>query len=200
MTKPGDFALGAKGAARNVPFMRQHQSLRYLDGGTFEALELPYDANEMSMIVFLPRRADGLADLEKTLSAARVTDWLTRLTLHDVDVAMPRFKATSSVDLKRPLVDLGMPLAFSRHRADFSGLVKGQPVFVSAVVHKAYVDVDEKGTEAAAATGVTVVPTSAVPPRPRAVFRADHPFFFLIRDNRTDSILFAGHLTEPLAS
>lgn len=199
-TQPGDFALGAKGTARNVPLMRQHESHRYLDGGTFQALELPYDANEMSMIVFLPRRADGLAEFEKTLSAARLTDWLARMTDHNVDVTLPRFKVTASVNLKEPLTDLGMPLAFSRDRADFSGVVKVRPVCVSAVVHKAYVDVNEKGTEAAAATGVTMVQTSASPPKPRAVFRADHPFFFLIRDHRTGSILFAGRLTEPPAS
>jgi serpin B len=197
-TQPGDFALGARGTARNVPLMRQHQSHRYLDGGTFQALELPYDAHEMSMIVVLPRRTDGLAEFEKTLSAARVTDWLAKMTLHDVDVALPRFKVTATMELKRPLTDLGMQLAFSRGRADFSGMVRAQSVFVSAVVHKAYIDVNEQGTEAAAATGVTMTLVSARPSGPRAVFRADHPFLFLIRDNRTGSILFAGRLTDPL--
>ena len=93
-----------------------------------------------------------------------------------------------------------MLLAFSRDRADFSGMVAVQRVYVSAVVHKAYVDVHEKGTEAAAATAVGVMATSMPRPRPKAVFRADHPFFFLIRDNRTGSILFVGRLTNPLAS
>jgi serine protease inhibitor len=200
MTQPGDFELGARRTARNVPLMRQHARFRYLDGGAFQALELPYDAQEASMIVVLPRRADGLPDVEKTLTAARVAEWLSRMTVHDVDVTLPRFKVTATFDLNRPLVDLGMSRAFSRDGADFSGMVKAPPVFVSAVVHKAYVDVNEKGTEAAAATGATVVQLSARPPGSPAVFRADHPFFFLIRDSRTGSILFAGRLTDPQAS
>jgi serpin B len=200
MTQPGDFELGGRGTVRNVPLMRQRERLRYLDGGTFQVLELPYDANEMSMLVVLPRRTDGLQDVEQALTAARVADWLSRLTPHDVDVTLPRFKVTATLDLKGPLVDLGMSRAFSRGGADFSGMVKAPPVFVSAVIHKAYVDVNEKGTEAAAATGGTVMATSARPPSNRVVFRADHPFFFLIRDSRTGSVLFAGRLTDPVTS
>jgi serpin B len=195
-TQPGDFELGAGGTARNVPLMRQHARLRYLDGDGFQVLELPYDAHEMSMLVVLPRRSDGLPDAEKGLTAARVGEWLSRLTLHDVDVTLPRFKVTATFDLTRPLKDLGMARAFSSG-ADFSGMVKERPVSVSAVVHKAYVDVNERGTEAAAATAAAVRTTSAHSPSHRAVFRADHPFLFFIRDNRTGSLLFAGRLTNP---
>jgi serpin B len=200
-TKPGDFMTGATGAVRRVPLMRQRETHRYLDGDTFQALELPYDARETSMTVFLPRRVDGLAEFEGTLSAARVTEWLGRMTPHHVDVTLPRFTLTASADLNGPLSALGMPLAFSRQRADFSGMVRAQRVSISTVQHKAYVDVTEKGTEAAAATGVGMRLTSAAPPpAPPAVFRADHPFFFVIRDHRTDSILFAGRLTDPPAA
>lgn len=200
-TAPADFARGARGTVRNVPLMRQVRMHRYLDGDAVQVLELPYEDNEVSMIIVLPRRIDGLGDVEKALTAARVTDWLAKMTPHEVDVALPRFKATSEFRLDRPLSDMGMPLAFSAGRADFSGMVKEQPpVYLSVVVHKAYVDVHEKGTEAAAATGVVARATSAAPPRPRAVFRADHPFFFLIRDNRTESILFVGRLTDPSAT
>ena len=198
MTRPGDFTTGAKGT-RSVPLMRQSEDYRYLDGEAFQVLELPYDAHEASMVVFLPRRVDGLAEFEKTLSAARVTDWLARMSPHLVDVTLPRFKVTASTRLNDPLRTLGMPQAFSGERADFSGMVQVRRVFISAVVHQAFVDVNEKGTEAAAATGVAMRLLSAAPRRPRAVFRADHPFFFLIRDNRTGSILFAGRLTDPPA-
>ena len=197
-TAPADFVRGAKGTVPNVPLMRQEQVHRYLDGDTFQALELPYEANELSMIIFLPRTVDGLAEFEKTLTASRVRDWLARMAPQEVDVAVPRFKATAEFTLAQPLGELGMRRMFS-HAADFSGMVKGPGVHVGAVVHKAYVDVHEKGTEAAAATGVMMALESARRRRP-AVFRADHPFFFLIRDNRTESILFVGHLTNPLAS
>jgi serpin B len=92
-----------------------------------------------------------------------------------------------------------MPLAFSPGKADFSGIATGQPLALSAVIHKAFVDVNEKGTEAAAATGAIVAATSARAPEPRHVFRADHPFFFVIRDNGTGSLLFAGRLVNPRA-
>jgi serpin B len=177
--------------------MSQQRRFRYLDGGSFQALELPYDADQQSMIVFLPKRADGLAELEKTLTAARLADWLVQLSVQ-VDVTLPRFKVTAEFQLKDALSDLGMPLAFSRN-ADFSGIATGEPLSLSAVVHKAYVDVNEKGTEAAAATGAIVGATSLRTPEPRSIFRADHPFFFVIRDNGTGSLLFAGRLVNPQA-
>jgi serpin B len=203
LTRSGNFALGAGSTARNVPLMGQWRSFRYLDADICQILELPYDAHETSMLVFLPRGVDGLRDLEQTLSAARVRDWLVRMTDHDVDVTLPRFKIAAGAALKRPLTDLGMRSAFTPGAADFSGMfsrmTKSGPLSVSDVVHKAHIDLDEKGTEAAAATGGWVALRSASRPRPRAVFRADHPFFFLIRDNRTGSTLFAGRLTDPRA-
>jgi serpin B len=142
---------------------------------------------------------DGLAEFEGTLSAVRVTDWLAKMKTHEVDVALPRFKITAEFSLEQPLRDLGMRLAFSEAQADFSGMIRAPRVHVSAVVHKAYVDVNEKGTEAAAATGVAVALSSAQAPRSVAIVRADHPFFFLIRDNSTGSVLFMGRLTTPPA-
>ena len=149
------------------------------------------------MIVFLPRQVDGLEEFERTLTAGRVRDWLGKMTRQEVDVVLPRFKVTAQFRLEQPLTTLGMRLAFSRHLADFSGMIKSRRVYVDAVVHKAYADVNEKGTEAAAATGVAMRLESA---RRTPVFRADHPFFFFIRDNRTGSMLFAGRLADPLAS
>ena len=198
-TRNDKFALSAGKTVGDVPLMSQKGAFRYLDGGSFQALELPYEANQQSMIVFLPRRVDGLAELEKTLTAARVTDWLTQLTMRDVDVTLPRFKVTAEFKLKDALTGLGMPLAFSPGKADFSGIATGQPLALSAVFHKAYVDVNEKGTEAAAATATIVFATSLREPEPRHVFRADHPFFFVIRDNGTGSLLFAGRLVNPQA-
>lgn len=197
-TTPGDFLLGAEGKRSGVPLMHQRREHRYMEDAECQALELPYDRAEASMIVLLPRRVDGLGGLEGTLTAARVGERLAALRPREVDVILPRFTLTVSADLNQPLGALGMSLAFSRRAADFSGMVAPPPrAYLSAVVHKAYADVNEEGTEAAAATGVVARPAMA--PRPPVVFRADHPFVFLIRDNRTGSILFAGRLSDPQA-
>ena len=199
-TRKDTFTLSTGRAIGGVPLMNHRDTFRYLDGGSFQALELPYEANELSMIVFLPRRVAGLAEFEQTLTASRVTDWLTRMTADEVVVTLPRFKVTAQFELKPALTELGMPLAFSREKADFSGITKAVPLWLSAVIHKAYVEVDEKGTEAAAATGAVATMTSAKIPRAPKVFRADHPFFFVIRDSRTGSLLFAGRIVNPAAN
>jgi serpin B len=198
-TRNDKFTLSTGRTIGDVPLMSQQRQLRYLDGGSFQALELPYDANQQSMIVFLPKQAGGLAELEKTLTAARVTDWLANMTVHDVYVTLPRFKVTAEFQLKDALSELGMPVAFSPGKADFSGIATAEPLWLSAVIHKAYVDVNEKGTEAAAATGAMIHTLSAREEPKPAVFRADHPFFFVIRDNGTGSLLFAGRLVNPQA-
>jgi serpin B len=197
-TRSDQFTLSTGKTIGDVPLMRQQRTFPYLDGGSFQALELPYGTGEQSMIVLLPRKTDGLAELEKTLTAARLTDWLARLKAQDVDVALPRFKITAAFQLQDVLSDLGMPLAFSPGKADFSGISTGEPLALSAVIHKAFVDVNEKGTEAAAATAPIMHTVSARIPQPMPVlFRADHPFFFVIRDNGTGSLLFAGRLVDP---
>src|SRR5262245_18764447 len=199
-TRPGDFHRGIRGAVPNVPLMHQENVYPYLDGGTFQAIELPYQANELSMIILLPRAVDGLEELEQTLMAGRVKDWMTKMVRHNVRVVLPRFKATAQFQLNEALTSLGMREAFTVNRADFSGMEKSRRLFLSAVIHKAYVDVNETGTEAAAATAVVVEERSALLPSPPVpIFRADHPFFFVIRDNRTGSLLFAGRLVDPLA-
>src|SRR5262249_12382710 len=152
-TRDDTFSLSTGKTVGNVPLMRQVGKFRYLDGGSFQALELPYEVGEQSMIVFLPKRADGLADLEQALTPAQMTAWLAGLAVQEVDVTLPRFRVPGEFQLKDALVALGMPLAFSQRRADFSGITTAQRLSLSAVVHKAYVDVNEKGTEAAAATG-----------------------------------------------
>ena len=197
-TRNDTFTLSTGKAVGDVPLMSQQRTFRYLDRESFQALELPYDGDGQSMIVFLPKRADGLTELERTLTPTRLADWLAAMTVHDVYVTLPRFKITAQFQLKDALSDLGMPLAFTRGKADFSGVATGEPLWLSAVIHKAYVDVNEKGTEAAAGTGVMMHTVSRFQPK-FVVFRADHPFFFVIRDNGTGSLLFAGRLVNPRA-
>jgi serpin B len=193
-TNKGPFHLTSKQKV-DVPFMRQTDHFNYLDGGNFAALEMPYAGQELSMVVFLPKKIDGLNEFEKSLSADNLTGWLGKLTDKKVDVIMPKFKITAEFSLKEALSSLGMPMAFSG-KADFSGMDGKKDLYLSAVVHKAFVDVNEKGTEAAAATGVVATKLAArVDPIP--IFRADHPFVFLIRDQKSGSILFLGRLARP---
>jgi serpin B len=176
-----------------APLMNQTGDFKYHDAGTFQILEMPYVGKEVTMVVLLPKKVDGLADLEKNLTADNLAGWLGKLGTQEVQVTLPKFNVTAEFSLKETLAAMGMPTAFS-DRADFTGIATKEGLFISAVVHKAFVDVNEEGTEAAAATGVGVSTLSA---RIIPEFKADHPFLFLIRDTRSGSILFLGRLVEP---
>jgi serpin B len=149
------------------------------------------------MSVLLPKQLDGLAAVEKTLTAGSLAERIGKLEGREVAVSLPRFKLTAGFELTGILATLGMTLPFS-DRADFSGMNGGkEPLQISAVIHKAYVDVNEAGTEAAAATAVGIRAMAVLTPKPPIPFRADHPFLFLIRDRRTGNLLFLGSLTQP---
>jgi serpin B len=195
-TKPDAPFTTADGRRVAVPMMAQTHTFGYHDGGSFQMIELPYAGGQRSMVVLLPKQTSGLAGLESSLSAADLDAWLGRLKPRRVDVELPRFRVEQGFALGEVLKVMGVRLAFDPEHADFSGLT-GRKVWISAVLHKAFVDVDEAGTEAAAATAVGVRATAAFRPEPPVVFRADHPFVFLIRDRTTGSILFLGRVTNP---
>ncbi len=178
----------------NVPMMNQTGNFGYTETDTAQVLEMPYLNNDLSMVILLPKKNDGVNELEKELSSNNLTGWLAKLRKREVQVWLPRFKLTCEFELAKVLGSMGMPDAFLA-KADFSGMTGSKDLFISAVVHKAYVDVNEEGTEAAAATGVAMKLTSV--PLPPPVFRADHPFVFLIRDNHTGSTLFLGRTANP---
>jgi serpin B len=146
--------------------------------------------------VLLPKTSTGLADLERSLTSDSLTGWLGSLASRNVRVALPKFSAESEFSLRKTLSAMGMPAAFSNH-ADFSGIDERDRLAISEVLHKAFVDVSEQGTEAAAATGISMVLATAHAPEPPVIFRADHPFLFLIRDTRSGVILFIGRLMKP---
>jgi serine protease inhibitor len=198
VTHKGDFLLPGDKKIADVPLMHQVHEYGLFEGDSFQMLELPYEQHQLSMLILLPQKADGLADLEKDLSAENLAKWRAKQTGRHVDLTLPKFKVTAEFKLKPTLSDMGMGIAFS-DRADFSGISKSEGLTIAEVVHKAYVDVNEKGTEAAAATAVIIRPTAALQPKPKATFKADHPFVFLLRDNATGSILFMGRVTDPLA-
>lgn len=179
-----------------VPMMWQESSFKMADAGDVSLLELPYAGDDLSMIVLLPKAVDGLPALERKLGADSLGKWMAELGQARTDklfVWLPRFKTTCRFGLAKTLAAMGMPSAFSG-AADFSGMTGTHDLFISDVVHKAFVEVNEEGTEAAAATGVVM--TLGMVSRPR-IFKADHPFLFLIRENHTGSILFLGRITDP---
>jgi serine protease inhibitor len=192
-TQDAPFTL-LDGQKVNVPMMAQTEKFGYMETDTLQVLEMPYVSDELSMLILLPKKNDGVQRIEKELTLDNVYGWLRGLLKCEVKVFLPRFKVTSEFELAKVLSSMGMPDAFSS-KADFSGMTGNKDLFISAVIHKAYVDVNEEGTEAAAATGVGMKLTSVAPPPP--VFKADHPFVFLIRNNHTDSILFLGRLANP---
>jgi serpin B len=184
----------AGGKQVQTPLMHQTGHFRYADLSDAQAIEMPYVGKEVSMVVLLPKRVDGLAELENDLSGERLATIADRLREVEVEVTLPKWKTTAEFSLTSELSALGMKQAFTP-AADFSGLNGGQEkLYLGFVVHKAFVDVNEEGTEAAAATGVVVEMKSA---RNYPLFRADHPFVFVIRDTKTGGILFAGRLADP---
>lgn len=189
------------GQTVKTPLMHRTGRYLYYDGGTFQALEMPYDSgqkgDELAMVVLLPKQTDGLAALERQFTSAALNDWIGKMgPVSQVVVTLPRFRMTQQFELSHALSAMGMPQAFSP-AADFSGMT-GKPGFlISAAIHKAFVDVNEEGTEAAAATSSIMVATAMRLPEPPVTFRADHPFLFLIRDAQTGEILFLGRLEDP---
>jgi serpin B len=173
--------------------MRQTESFGYAKGEHYQAVELPYDGHEMSMVILLPNRDDFEA-FEDSLDAERVQTIIEDLKDEQVALTVPKFEFDSRFGLNQALSTMGMPAAFSGG-ADFSGMTGGKDLFISDVLHKAFVSVDEEGTEAAAATAV-VMKLSAVAEEPVPV-TVDHPFMFLIRDIETGAILFVGRVADP---
>ncbi len=177
----------------SVDMMKRTGTYAYLKGDGFQAIELPYVGKSLSMVVFLPDEIDGLGAFEKSLTAAKLSEWLKGLREREsIRLSLPKFTMTVRYgEMEKTLADMGLPL-----RGDFSGMTTGGGLGISKIIHKAFVAVDEEGTEAAAATAVVMV--RGMPPSP-VVFKADHPFFFLIRDKATGAILFMGRVVDPAA-
>ncbi|MBN9520769.1 serpin family protein [bacterium] len=201
-TRPLPFTQ-ADGTKTPVPMMHREGGFRhYVEprtdgkwGAEFQVAELPYKGGELSMVVLLPGTHDGLPALEAKLTADALAGWLAKAKdAGEADLDLPKFRIeTDAMMLKDPLQQLGMVAAFDPFAADFTGLhTGGEQLFVDFVVQKAFVDVNEEGTEAAAATAVGVRGDSA-----RRGFQADHPFLFLIRDTQRGTILFLGRVEKP---
>jgi serpin B len=187
----------ADGTRTSVPMMHRVGTVRLYQDDAVQVAELPYQGDEVTMTVVLPRKADGLPAVEDRIAAAGSAAGigLTR-PAYDVRLYLPRFKVETEYELTPALKALGMTAAFDGS-ADFSGMIDGREhLHISAVAHKAFVEVNEEGTEAAAATGVVMRATAAPVGEP-PTFRADRPFLFLIRHVPTDTVLFQGRYEKP---
>jgi len=191
-TTDGTFHL-QDGGEVTVPMMQQTTSYGYAEGEGYQAVELPYDGQELSMVVLLPE-AGGFQAFEESLDAKRVGGIVDVLSRQQVALTMPKFEFDAAFGLNDALKALGMEDAFS-DEADFSGMTGDTELFISSVVHKAFVSVDEEGTEAAAATAV-VMQLKSAPAQPVQV-TVDRPFIFAIRDIETGTLLFVGRVVDP---
>jgi len=178
-----------------APMMSQTHDFRYGEVDNLQILELPYAGNDLSMILLLPAERDGLAKLEESMTVENLQQWLGNLEETEVEVSLPKFEISFPFRLDDALKSLGMVDAFSP-KADFSGMDGTTELFIGAALHKAFVSVDEQGTEAAAATAM-IMQLKALP-FPSVIVRADHPFVFIIRENRTGCLLFMGRVASPI--
>ena len=201
-TRPAPFQLSPS-ERKDVPTMQRTGTLRHTRSDGLAALEIPYKGGEMSMLVLLPEAVDGLPAVEKTLTAEGLDRIVGALLPVRVSVSLPKFEVNpaGSIALAPVLKAMGMPLAFDRRQADFTGIANPKDprdrLYIGNVFHKAFVKTDEKGTEAAAATAVVMLRAAGMVPDPRVVFQADHPFLFLIRDNGSGAVLFMGRVADP---
>lgn len=189
-TEQSEFFISAK---KTVPagFMRMTTYFPYRELNDLQVLSIPYKAGDLSLIVILPKRVDGLAAVEKKLTPENFKKWTAGLEKREVILSLPRFDITSSSGLSDTLKRMGMNTAFSP-RADFSGMAPN--LAIGEALHKAFVSVNEKGTEAAAASSISMVKANG---GRKHVFRADHPFVFMIYDSRSGAVVFIGRLADP---
>lgn len=188
-----DYFTNIHGERQLTDFMFRTDKLQYFTSDQMEALELPYDGGDFSMLIFLPKEGVSLPALEANLTADDFFAAIAGMEEKDVNVILPKFKAETKTDLEDLLALMGMPLAFS-NKADFSGMTGEMDLKIDKVIHKAMIEVAEEGTEAAAATAVVIIRKTAIMPgeEEKITFKADRPFLYFIKDNRFNSILFMG--------
>jgi len=183
------------GSSTVVPMMSRRVMTDIVQGDGFQVIVLPYKGDSIEMVVLLPDSGE-FNDFETSLDADRFNNMLTNVQSFDVRLSMPKFEYETSLKLEKTLAGMGMPDAFHENLANFTGMYDfdqvGRNLFIAHIIHKAYIAVDEKGTEAAAATGV-VAEDESLPME----IRIDRPFIFLIKDNQTGTILFIGRLIQP---
>jgi serpin B len=184
----------SSGQTVKVPMMRligDDANFNYAETAEIQILEMPYEGEDLSMLMVLPK-GDKLDDLERSITSEKLSEWKNMLTNRRVDIFIPKFKFKTKYFMVNTLTKMGMPSAFNG--ADFSGMDGTKDLTIQNVIHQAFVEVNEEGTEAAAATGIIVGITSV---QITPVFRADHPFIFVIQHKDTGLVLFLGRVSDP---
>ena len=196
-TKQAPFHL-LNGQQKEVPLMTQTGKYVYFEDKDFQAVSLPYGTGRVSMYVFLPAPNTTLADFQKTITSENWENWMGHFRFAPGTVMLPRFEVTYEANLNEVLKALGMAEAFDPAAADFSGIMNSsERIYISEARHKAFAQVNEEGTKAAAVTSIGVSTTSVtIEPKP-FVMRVDRPFFFAIRDNASGALLFMGSVVDP---
>jgi len=198
-TREKDFTTAAQSRVK-VSMMNRQDDFEYAETADYQAIKLPYEKNDLSMLVILPKTGKSAA-IEKNLSVAEFKKIKASLKSALTDVYLPKFKFNTEYDMNSTLSSMGMPTAFNPDNADFTGMYDkskaGENLYIGLVIHKAYIDVNEEGTEAAAATGVAMKAAAIMEPTLPKVFNADHPFIFAIVHNQSGSILFMGKVNDP---
>jgi serpin B len=190
-THEADFKVNSEKTVKAQMMSLSGESFNYTVTDTAQIIELPYKGDDLSMLILLPKE-DCLDSLEESISTENLNLWRSNLKEKEIDVHMPKFKLETKYSMSDTLKKMGMPTAFSETEANFSGMNGKKDLHISSVIHQGFIEVNEKGTEAAAATGV-IMRTSSISP----TFYADHPFMFLIQDNETGNILFLGRVVDP---
>lgn len=196
-TKEKEFIAG-DGSKYQTKMMRQVNYFDYAESDNIQLLKLPYIGDNLSMLVILPKN-NNLSSTEKSFNYKQLNGWILKLKSKKVDISMPKFKIETKESIAEDLKSMGMPTAFSNN-ADFSGITNTKELSISDVIHQTFIENKEDGTEAAAATAMTMM-SSSPPPQPEKekiyIFNANHPFIFLIQQNKTGNILFMGRIAKP---
>lgn len=196
LTRDGNFYQNA-GQAIKVRFMNSVDKMKYAADNDFQVLAIPYQKNEASMLVFLPKSKADFESYIQSLTHEKFKSLILKMSEFKIDLSLPKFSFSSQFELDKVLSEMGMKHPFSNH-ADFSGINGKRELKIDQVIHKAFIEVSEKGTEAAAATIVNIKETAAAPDKEKIIrFNANHPFIFMILDNATGQILFCGIINHP---
>jgi len=196
-TKQENFSITPKSTIKTdmMQLTGEDARFQYAENGDVKVLSLPYQGNDLSMVLILPEDGKTIQDAENYLSVDKFSELKASMQKWQVDVYVPKFKLETKYFMSQDLASMGMPIAFSDN-ANFSGMTGSNDLKIDQVIHQAFVRVDEEGTEAAAATAITMKVTSAMPQQAK-IFRADHPFLFIIQQNSTGNILFLGRIDSP---
>lgn len=185
------------GSVPDVPTMIRNGDFRVYSGDGFMVGEFPYGQGNFVMDIILPDAAGGINTILPSLTDEAYSGWVSQLSTREVELYLPRFKYNYKKGLKDVLTDMGMGIAFT-DGADFTNIAEFPPLLITDVLHQAFIETNEEGTEAAAAT-IVIVGTTSIGPTTPVVFRADHPFFYIIREVTTGSVIFMGRVSNPLA-